>query len=90
MAQSVAAARLAEARAILGGVRDPLRLVWDDSASEKDRRLLLAMAGCVEPEFYLVGRSWNELSAELRGKIRRGLARFRKWAALVEDGEILP
>ena len=91
MAQSVAVVRLAEARAILGGVRDPLRLVWDDSASLKDRRLLLAMAGASEFEKgHLAGRAWGELSAELRGRVRLGLARFRKWAALVEDGEVLP
>ena len=91
MAQSAAVVRLAEARAILGGVRDPLRLVWDDSASEKDRRLLIALAGGSDFERgHLPGRSWDELSAEMRGRIRRGLVKFRKWAALVEDGEVLP
>ena len=92
MAHSTAVARLAEARAILGGVHDPLRAVWDDSASEKDRRLLLAMAGCSNgfEQAALTGRAWCDLSGELRSRIKGGLSRFRKWAALLEDGEVLP
>lgn len=92
MAHSVAAARLAEARAILGGVRDPLRAMWDDSASDKDRRLLLLLAGCEDIYKWglLVGCSWGDLKPELRSRIRVGLAKFRRWAALVEDGEVLP
>lgn len=92
MASSVAVARLAEARAILGGVRDPLRAVWDQSASDKDRRVLLLLAGCSNgfEQAHYAGRAWGDLSAEIRGRIRAGLKRFRTWAALVEDGEVLP
>lgn len=36
--------RLVECRKVLGGEYDPLRAVWDDYATLKDRRLLLAVA----------------------------------------------
>lgn len=92
MAHSVALVRLAEARAVLGGVRDPLRAVWDESATAKDRRLLLLLAGFSNgfEVAQFSGRAWGELSVELRGRIRSGLIKFRTWAALVEDGEVLP
>ena len=92
MAAVGAVARLAEVRAILGGVRDPLRAVWDESASSKDRRVLLLLAGCSNgfEQSHYSGRAWGDLSAELRGRIRAGLKKFRTWAALVEDGEVFP
>ena len=91
MASIGAVARLAEVRAILGGVRDPLRAVWDESATNKDRRVLLLLAGCSEFErAHYAGKGWGDLRAELRGRIRSGLKKFRTWAALVEDGEVLP
>ena len=92
MASSDAAVRLAEARAILGGARDPLRAAWDESASDKDRRLLLLLAGCSNgfEQSQFAGRAWGELRPEIRSRIRGGLAKFRKWAALVEDGEVMP
>ena len=37
--------RLVECRAVLGGEYDPMRAAWDERATIKDRRLLLAMAG---------------------------------------------
>lgn len=92
MAQSAAVVRLAEVRAILGGVRDPLRAVWDESASDKDRRLLLLLGGITNEaqKSLRAGMAWGDLRPEVRSNIRVGLAKFRKWAALVEDGEVLP
>lgn len=72
---------LVECRAILGGERDPFRAVWDEQATAKDRRLLLAMAG--EPPALagrMAGRAWGDLSAEMRGNVKRGLERFAGWA----------
>lgn len=73
--------RLVECRAILGGERDAFRVVWDDQATTRDRRVLLAMAG--EPPQAagrLAGRSWCDLSAHTRGEVVRGLGRFAGWA----------
>jgi hypothetical protein len=73
--------RLVECRAVLGGERDPFRLVWDEQATAKDRRMLLVMAG--EPVAMagrLAGRAWCDLAAELRGNIKAGLKRFAGWA----------
>lgn len=73
--------RLVECRAILGGERDPFRVVWDQQTTARDRRLLLAMAG--EPPQAagrMSGRAWCDLSAHTRGEIVRGLGRFAKWA----------
>ncbi len=78
---TAAADRAAECRAILGGQRDEFRAVWDEQATGKDRRLLLAMAG--EPAgaaARLAGRAWVDLSAELRGRIKSGLKRFSAWS----------
>lgn len=76
--------RLVECRAILGGERDPLRAVWDERASRKDRRLLLAMAGVGAGESVRrAGVAWCDLPASMRGDIARGLGRFRDWAARV-------
>lgn len=73
--------RLVEARAVLGGERDELRAVWDEQATAKDRRLLLAMAGHSGPMVgHLAGRAWCDLNAETRGNVRRGLGRFKAWA----------
>lgn len=92
MASLGAAARLAEVRAILGGERDPMRAVWDESASGKDRRLLLLFAGCTNgfEQERLRGKAWGDLPAEVRSQIKDGLRRFKRWAALLEDGEVLP
>jgi len=73
--------RLVECRAILGGERDPFRVVWDEQATSKDRRVLLAMAG--EPGAMVArraGYAWCDLSAHTRGEILRGLGRFGAWA----------
>lgn len=78
---SAARLYLVECRAILGGERDSFRAVWDEQATAKDRRLLLAMAG--EPAGLagrMAGRAWCDLSAEVRGNIKRGLERFAGWA----------
>lgn len=78
---SAARLKLVECRAILGGERDPLRLVWDEKATAQDRRLLLAMAG-ETPQLAarLAGRAWCDLSAHTRGEVGRGLRRFAEWA----------
>lgn len=78
---SAARLKLIECRAILGGERDPFRVVWDEQATAKDRRLLLAMAG--EPPqaaARLSGRAWVDLRADLRGRVLAGLRRFSSWA----------
>lgn len=78
---SAAHLRLVECRAICGGERDSFRIVWEEQATAKDRRLLLMMAG--EPPQSagrLAGRAWADLSAELRGNIKRGLSKFKAWA----------
>lgn len=78
---SAARLRLVECRQILGGERDPFRIVWDEQATNKDRRLLLAMAG--EPPALaarMAGRAWCDLAANTRGEIQRGLKRFSAWA----------
>lgn len=78
---SAARLRLVECRAILGGERDAFRVVWDEQATAKDRRLLLAIGG-ESPQLAarLAGRAWCDLSAHTRGEIRRGLGRFASWA----------
>ena len=76
---------LAEARRLLGGEYDPLRGVWDSKASEKDRRLLLALAGVSGVDARrLVGRAWSDLRPEVRADIASGLRRFSGWAAKLE------
>lgn len=76
--------RLADVRRILGGECDPLRAVWDEQASLKDRRLLLAMAGVsVTDAAAWVRLSWCDLRASVRGDVARGLERFKKWAKKV-------
>ncbi len=78
--------RLAAVRSILGGApHDPLGAVWDIRASEKDRRLLLAMGGASQFEAARwKSAGWSDLPAATRGDIRRGLARFRDWASRLE------
>jgi hypothetical protein len=87
-----AARAFAEMRAILGGERDSFCPVWDAKASERDRRLLLAMAGCQSgtEQFSLAQRSWRELSPEIRSRVKYGLAKFQLWAAALCAGEGTP
>lgn len=81
----MSAAALKECRAILGGERDKMRLIWDERASEKDRKVLLAMAGATMAEaHYCKNKAWGDMRASLRGDITRGLARFSGWAAALE------
>lgn len=71
----------AKFHAIIGGEFDPLRAVWDERASTKDRRLLVAMAGgSVTLANLYAGRSWCDLPAEMRCDIAGGLRRFKEWA----------
>jgi hypothetical protein len=80
-----AAARLEECRAILGGERDRLRVVWDEQATSKDRRLLLAMAGHAQSMAgRLSSRAWCDLLPETRTAIAGGLRRWREWAERVQ------
>lgn len=72
---------LVECRAILGGERDKFRDVWDCQASQRDRKVLLAMAGePAQAAGRLAGRAWCDLSAHTRGEVLRGLGRFAGWA----------
>ena len=72
---------LAGCRAIIGGEFDPLRAVWDEQATARDRRLLLAMAGRSGAECgRLASRSWCDLSPEMRAAIAGGLRRWSQWA----------
>ena len=77
----MSAARAAECRAVLGGARDAFRAVWDEQATQKDRRQLLLMAGCAVP---LVSRrlscAWLDLPVEVRAEIKAALRRFKAWA----------
>ena len=76
--------RMAEVRAILGGVRDPLRAVWDERATLKDRRLLLAMAGASQVEAARwASMGWCDLRPDVRGNVIGGLRKFRGWAEKV-------
>lgn len=78
---SAARLRLVECRAVLGGVRDPMRAVWEEQATQKDRRLLLAMAGEMAPAAgRLAARGWGDLNPELRARIVGGLRRWSAWA----------
>lgn len=80
-----AAEMLAECRAILGGERDKLRVVWDEQATAKDRRLLLAMAGHAQSMAgRLSSRAWCDLLPETRTAIAGGLRRWREWAERVQ------
>lgn len=76
-----AAVKLAECRAILGGERDKLRVVWDEQATQKDRRLLLAMAGHAgSMAARLSSRAWCDLLPETRAAVAGGLRRWREWS----------
>ena len=78
---SAARLRLVECRAVLGGERDPLRVVWDEQTTAKDRRLLLAMAGRgVAQASRDAGRAWCDLLPETRADIAHGLRRWSAWA----------
>ncbi len=77
----MSALRFAELRAIIGGERDPMRAVWDERATLKDRRLLLAMAGRSAAQMaWVVTAKWVEVPAETRTAIAGGLRRWRSWA----------
>lgn len=76
-----ARARAAELRAQLGGARDPLRVVWDEQATDRDRRLLLAMAGHGGRGVGLLAAgAWCDLRPEVRAAVADGLRRWRAWA----------
>lgn len=67
--------------AIIGGEYDPLRAVWDEQATLKDRRLLLAMAGHAgSMATRLSGRAWCDLLPETRVAVAGGLRRFKAWS----------
>ena len=74
---------LVQCRKVLGGEYHPLRAVWDDCATLKDRRLLLAMAGVDSrvAASALAGKLWAELKPEMRAAIGGGLRRWREWAS---------
>ena len=81
---SAARLRLVECRQILGGERDPLRVVWDEQATQKDRRMLLAMAGRRARHMSAWSAcAWSDLTAGDRDAIRGALRRFRAWSERV-------
>jgi len=86
---SAAVVQLAKCWASLGcGENDPMRAVWDVKASQKDRRLLLAMAGAsVTTAAACVNKAWGDLKPAMRGDIKRGLQRFKGWAEKLEGGD---
>ena len=79
--REIAARRLAECWQVLAGEYDPLRVVWDEQATQKDRRQLLAMAGCVTS---IVGRyiayAWCDLPGVVRTDIAGALKKYAAWA----------
>lgn len=78
---STARLRLVECREILGGSYDPMRAIWDERATLKDKRLLLAMAGRVNAEAAnLCTKPWESLTGETRAAVHGGLRRWREWA----------
>jgi hypothetical protein len=78
---SAARLHLVECRAVLGGERDPMRAVWDEQATARDRRLLLVMAGESQAQAGRhFGYSWCDLSAHTRGEVKRRLREFSAWA----------
>ena len=74
--------RLAECRAVLGGERSRMREIWDCEANDKQRRVLLAMAGRVQGAQVSLwaSSSWVLLPDYLRSEIVCGMRRFRTWA----------
>jgi len=82
---SAAVVVLEEMRRTLGGEYDPLRAVWDVKANEKDRRLLLALAGVSGVDARrLSARAWGDLRANVRGDMAAGLRKFGAWAKRLE------
>lgn len=80
----MSAARIVDLFAVINGERDKLRPVWDQQATDKERRLLLAMAGATMAEANAwAGRAWCDLRPEVRGNIAGGLRRFKGWAERV-------
>lgn len=78
---SAARLRLVECRAILGGEYDAFRTVWDEQATDKDRRLLLAMAGKNRAACQtLSGRAWVDLAPEARVEIKSAMRKWREWS----------
>ena len=76
-----ASARIAECFEVIGGRRDEFAFVWEEQATNKDRRLMLVMAG--EPMTLAArkaGRAWLDLPANQRGDIKRAVAKFKAWA----------
>lgn len=68
---------LAECFGVLGGEFSPMATMWN-GAGDKDRRLLLAMAG--RKEARLCGELWSDLRPAVRADLVAGLGRFRRWA----------
>jgi len=76
-----AADGLARCREALAGAGDAFALVWDGRASDRDRRLLLALGGvAAEDAACLRKKAWRDLRPEVRGAVKRGLTRFKVWA----------
>ena len=80
--RAAARERLAECRAILGGVYDPMTPKWA-RAAVRERRFLLTIAGGYPASLknrYAEVPSWGGLPSEVRVAIKIGLSRLRSWA----------
>lgn len=76
-----AAAGLAACRAVLSADGSPMGLIWDAQAGDRDRRLMLVMAGeSSETARRLAARPWREQSPERRAAILAAMRRWREWA----------
>lgn len=73
--------RLAECRAILGGVSSKLGRVWNVRASVQERRLLLSLSGRRGMVWSrLADLCWQDLPPEVRAQVASGMQRFKAWA----------
>lgn len=73
--------KLVECRAILGGERDPFRVVWDEQATAKDRKRLLLLAHeSSHAAAWRAGYAWVDLPPDLREKVKSSLKKFAAWA----------
>lgn len=70
-------AHIAGLYSALGIEYDKFRPIWG-GASHGDRVLMLAFAG--EKSHSYARREWDQLPADLRGRIRAGFQRFKGWA----------
>lgn len=69
------AANIAGMLAVLGAENDKFRHLWAN-ADEATRRMLLQVA---KKPLFMSSSSWDELSADTRGQIKRRAADLQQW-----------